>query len=257
MIVNADDFGLSPRVNEAIVRAFDEGLISSTTIMANMPAFAEASATARERGLLDHVGAHLVLTEGEPLTDTMRQCRRFCDADGRFTFWRQEDRAVWLSSDERRAVAGELRAQIARCRGSGLRVTHLDTHHNVHNQPGIAPLVLDAARELGVPAVRVLENTAAEPSLRNRLSVRYFNARLGRAGLARTRYFGTLDAHRALAARGAGPDELDDFEVVTHPTLDEQGGLVDALEPDASLRELMDGLPGLTTAVSYAGARVR
>ena len=85
MIVNADDFGLSPRVNEAIVRAFDEGLISSTTVMANMPAFAEASAIARDRGLLDHVGAHLVLTEGEPLTDTMRHCRRFCDADGRFT----------------------------------------------------------------------------------------------------------------------------------------------------------------------------
>ena len=216
MIVNADDFGLSPRVNEAIVRAFDEGLISSTTVMANMPAFAEASAIARERGLLDHVGAHLVLTEGEPLTDTMRRCGRFCDADGRFTFWRQEDRAVWLSSDERRAVAGELRAQIARCRESGLPVTHVDTHHNVHNQPGIAPLVLDAARELGVPAVRVLENTTVEPSLRNRLSVRYFNTRLVRAGLARTRYFGTVDAHRALAARGVGPDELDDFEVVTH-----------------------------------------
>ena len=91
MIVNADDFGLSPRVNQAIVRAFDEGLISSTTVMANMPAFAEASAIARDRGLLDHVGAHLVLTEGDPLTDTMRRCGRFCDADGRFTFWRQED----------------------------------------------------------------------------------------------------------------------------------------------------------------------
>ena len=187
----------------------------------------------------------------------MRRCGRFCDADGRFTFWRQEDRAVWLSSDQRRAVAGELRAQIARCRESGLPVTHVDTHHNVHNQPGIAPLVLDAARELGVPAVRVLENTTVEPSLRNRLSVRYFNTRLVRAGLARTRYFGTVDAHRALAARGVGPDQLDDFEVVTHPALDEQGGLVDALEPGASLRELMDGLPGLPTAVSYAGARVR
>ena len=140
----------------------------------------------------------------------MRRCRRFCDEEGRFTFWRADDRAVWLSSDERRAVAGELRAQVARCRESRLRVTDVDTHHNVHNQPGIAPLVFDAARELGVPAVRVLENTTVDTSLRNRLSVRYFNARLGRAGLARTRYFGTVSAHRALAARGAGPGELDD-----------------------------------------------
>ena len=205
MIVNADDFGLSPRVNDAIARAFVEGLISSTTIMANMPAFAEASAMARERGLLDHVGAHLVLTEGDPLTDTMRRCGRFCDADGRFTFWRHQDRAVWLSHGERRAVAGELRAQIARCREFGLPVTHIDTHHNVHNQPGIAPLVLELARELGVPAVRVLKNTTTEPSLRNRLSVRFFNGRLRRAGLARTRYFSSVRAHRALAARGAGP----------------------------------------------------
>ena len=44
---------------------------------------------------------------------------------------------------------------------------------------------------------------------------------------------------------------------MTHPALDEHGRLVDALEPDASLRELVAGLPGLTTAVSFAGARLR
>jgi predicted glycoside hydrolase/deacetylase ChbG (UPF0249 family) len=257
LIVNADDFGLGARENEAILRAFDAGLISSTTIMPNMPGFAEAASITIERGLIDHVGAHLVLTEGEPLTDAMRACRRFCDADGRFVFWRLRDRAVWLSSDERRLVSAELRAQIARCRESGLRITHLDTHHNVHNQPGIAPVVLHAASELGVPAVRVLENTAAHTSMRNRASVRYFNRCLRRAGLARTRYFGTVDAHGALAARGAPPAELDDFEVVTHPTLDARGEVVDALQPDASLRELVTQLPNLPAAVSYAGAAYR
>ena len=58
-------------------------------------------------------------------------------------------------------------------------MTHIDTpDHNVHNQPGIAPLVLEFARRLGVPAVRVLKNTTTGPSLRNRLSVRFFNGRL-------------------------------------------------------------------------------
>src|SRR4051812_23191276 len=78
MIINADDFGYSSSVNAAILKAFEEGLVSSTTVMANMPAFEEACAAAHERKLLGHVGAHLVLTEGETLTEPIRRCRRFC-----------------------------------------------------------------------------------------------------------------------------------------------------------------------------------
>jgi predicted glycoside hydrolase/deacetylase ChbG (UPF0249 family) len=257
MIINADDFGCSLRVNRAIVRAFEEGLISSTTVMANMPGFDDACHLARERGLLAHVGVHLVLSEGEPLTAVMRSCSRFCDDHGRFVYWRRTGRAAWLRAGERRAVLGELRAQILRCREAGLPVTHIDSHHHIHNQAGIAPLFIQVARELGVPAVRVLENGSARASLPHRLSAGYFNARLRRAGLARTRYFGTVEDHCHRAARGAPAGQLDDFEIVTHPIRDEQGALVDALHPERPLRDRIERVAGYRNAVSYAGARYR
>jgi chitin disaccharide deacetylase len=257
VIINADDFGRSERINEAIVRAFDDGLVSSTTLMANMPGFDDACRLVRERELLAHVGTHLVLSDGEPLTSDIRSCARFCDERGRFVYWRSASRAAWLRPAERRAVLAELRSQVERCRDAGIRVTHLDSHHHVHNQPAIAPLVLQVARELGVPAVRVLENRAIGASIPHRVSVALANARLRHAGLARTRYFGTVDDHCHFAGRGASARQLDDFEIMTHPVLDARGVLVDGLHPGRRLREHVGRVPGYRAAVSYAGARYR
>ena len=117
--------------------------------MANMPAFAEASAIARDRGLLDHVGAHLVLTEGDPLTDTMRRCGRFCDADGGSRSGVTRTGRCGSRPTSGAPSPASCARQIARCRESGLPVTHVDTHHNVHNQPGIAPLVLELPASSG------------------------------------------------------------------------------------------------------------
>ena len=69
MIVIADDFGLSEEVNAAIVEAFDRGLLTGASIIANMPAFEEACELAAEHGFQDRVGTHLNLTEGTPLTE--------------------------------------------------------------------------------------------------------------------------------------------------------------------------------------------
>src|SRR3954469_11401018 len=102
MIINADDFGYSSSVNRAILQAFDEGLVSSATLMSNMPGFEEACVFAHERNLLAYVGGHLVLSEGQPLTERMRRCRRFCDLSGHFS--REGRRAFWLSTSERSIV---------------------------------------------------------------------------------------------------------------------------------------------------------
>ena len=64
LIVNADDFGLTPGVNEGILRAFREGILTSTTLMANAPAFDDAVARTREHPDID-VGCHLVLVGGK------------------------------------------------------------------------------------------------------------------------------------------------------------------------------------------------
>ena len=86
LIVNADDFGYSAQVNEAIVKAFADGLVSSTTLMPNMPGFDDAVALIRQGRIpADSTGVHLNLFEGEPLTEQMKACRVFCGEDGRLS----------------------------------------------------------------------------------------------------------------------------------------------------------------------------
>jgi predicted glycoside hydrolase/deacetylase ChbG (UPF0249 family) len=72
LIINADDFGLSTSVNRAVVASLQASLCSSTTIMANQPAFLEACQLAHDHRLFDRVGVHLVLTEGSPLTEAIK-----------------------------------------------------------------------------------------------------------------------------------------------------------------------------------------
>jgi predicted glycoside hydrolase/deacetylase ChbG (UPF0249 family) len=253
MIINADDFGYSSSVNTAILQSFDEGLVSSTTVMANMPAFGEACALAHERDLLSHVGAHIVLTEGQPLTEQILRCRRFCDPDGYFS--RRGGKAFWLTRAERNAVALEVRAQIERCRNQGLPLTHLDSHHHSHNEPAIGRIVALAAREFSVAHVRIARNCGPGIDLPRRVYKGYLNRHLESLGLAKTRYFGVVDDYLYLKRNGASSAELRDFEVMAHPVFDARGVLVDGLFPEFSLHDLVTKIDGYTEAVSFVGRR--
>lgn len=241
MIVNADDFGYDANRNAAIVQAFGEGLISSTTIMATMPGFEEAAALAHERRLLDHVGVHLVLNEGQPLTDPIRRCRRFCDEEGRFVNWLSDRRMLHIGSEERVAVAGEARAQIARCRAAGLPLTHGDSHFHTHTEPAILRPVIGVLREARVPYLRLMQNRRPM-SVPRRALVAAVNGAVRAAGLAATRGFGTY----------AELPQPDSFELMTHPVLDGEGRLVDDLVAERTLEELV---PAPGTHASYSGAR--
>ena len=235
MIVNADDLGAGPQADAAIARALEEGLVSSASLLAVTPGFDQGAEIARLYP--GRIGVHLSLTEGDPLTEAIRGCRRFCDPDGRFFEWRGAARAFWLSRSERDAVAGELRAQIERCRSAGIEVAHLDSHHHVHTEPAIGPIVIAIARASGITRVRLGRNCGGGRGALNRIYKTLFNARLRAAALAGTRWFGGIEDYewaRARRARG-----LDDFELMTHPVLDDSGRLVDAETLARPLEELL------------------
>ncbi|PYI83222.1 MAG: hopanoid biosynthesis associated protein HpnK, partial [Verrucomicrobia bacterium] len=63
LIVNADDFGRSHSINQAVVRAHREGILTSASLMVNEAAAEEAAALAREHPQLG-VGLHLTLVCG-------------------------------------------------------------------------------------------------------------------------------------------------------------------------------------------------
>jgi predicted glycoside hydrolase/deacetylase ChbG (UPF0249 family) len=152
LIVNADDFGFTPGVNRAIVEAHTLGIVTSSTLMANGPAFGEATQMAKASSALS-VGCHIVLIDGEPVLDpsrlsTIPRSRKF--RDGLKTF---AARAL-----TRRMNAGEIeseaRAQIQKIQSAGIAVSHIDTHKHTHIFPQILRPLLRAARGCGVRALR-------------------------------------------------------------------------------------------------------
>jgi hypothetical protein len=132
LFTTADDFGVSPEVNEAVIKAHREGILSFASLMVDAPAAAEAARAARSCPGLG-VGVHLVLCEGDPTAWGLR---------------------LVASSKARGAVEALMRGQIERFLALGLVPTHLDSHFNAHVHPAVFPALLRLARHFGIPRIR-------------------------------------------------------------------------------------------------------
>ncbi len=249
MIINADDFGFSQATNEAILASFAERLISSTTLMANMPGFEHACQRAHELGLIDHIGMHLVLDAGSPLSEPIKRQKRFCDADGRLCFSRARP-VLHIDRHEREALASEIRAQLRRLRQYGMRPTHFDSHHHVHTEWSIGGVLIGVAREEHIPYIRLARNCDTPVASRKGWYKRLYNARLRRAGVAGTRYFGSIDDFRSLKKRLGGRPVHEPYEVMVHPVFDAHGQLLDGLRAEP-LRQAIQAIDHHQLAVPY------
>jgi predicted glycoside hydrolase/deacetylase ChbG (UPF0249 family) len=243
LIVNADDFGYSLSVNQAILRSFERSLVNSTSLMANMPGFGHAVGLIQEHTVLQgKVGLHLNLTEGAPLSRRILAFSFFCDSGGRFIYDRSRP-LFRLSRPEQTALYEEMQAQLERLREAGIQPTHLDSHHHVHTEWAIAPLVCRLARAYGIRRIRLTRNMGTVDNYPRRLYKKVFNRwYLGpRSGLANTDYFGDIrDMKTFSGMTGEGAGELGagtaaagsggagrSFEIMVHPLFDERENLVD------------------------------
>jgi predicted glycoside hydrolase/deacetylase ChbG (UPF0249 family) len=240
LIVNADDFGYSEAVNRAILSGFETSLLTSTSIMANMPGFEDAVGLVGRYDLLaQKVGLHLNLTEGFPLSRDLCACPAFCGEDGRLIH--RHDRHLFrLGRVERAAVYEELRMQLERVLAAGIRPTHLDSHHHVHTEWAIAPLVCRLARSHGIRRIRLTRNMGPVLGRAKRWYKTLFNYWfLGRrSGLVdNTDYFGDvadmnyfLNTGRGGIGGGRIGGGLRDrsVEIMVHPRFDPSGRLVDS-----------------------------
>lgn len=232
IVINADDLGRTESVNSAILESFERTMITSTSIMANMPAFDQAVSIIGGAGFNDRVGVHLNLTEGLSLSEPIRSVRKFCDSSGQF---RSRGANLWfLSRSDQRAIEAEFAAQIDMVLSAGIKPSHLDSHQHFHTQWPVGPIVIRLARRYQVPAIRLSRNCGPSSGVAKQMYKTVFNARIIRSGLAPTRHFGNAqDAASLTHLAGA-------IEVMVHPDLDRAGRVVDALS-----RGEVDGAPPL------------
>jgi chitin disaccharide deacetylase len=166
LIVNADDLGWTDGVNRGIVEAFQHGIVTSTSLLANGAAFTGAVKAARSAPALA-VGVHLNLSDGPPVADRETVTSLLND-DGELAsgpeslLLRRLRRGLLLAE-----VEAEWDAQIQKVRDAGIAPTHLDGHKHVHMLPGLFEIALRLAKRHGIGAIRV---SLEASSLRKALS---------------------------------------------------------------------------------------
>lgn len=152
VIFNGDDFGLTSGVNEGIIHSFQGGLLSSTSLIANGEAASEAIALARENPELD-IGIHLTLTEQFPL---LPEGNNFLIISHGSPFPSKEKilYGILARKINYNKVEAEWKAQIEKVIGSGVQISHMDSHQFIHLFPGLFPLSLSLAVKYNIPYIR-------------------------------------------------------------------------------------------------------
>lgn len=174
IVINGDDFGFSRGVNQAIIQAHEQGVLTSTSLMVTGDAAEEAIALARSHPNLA-VGLHLVLVCGRSVLSP-REIPHLVDAAGNFSsssvkagLRYQFDRAA------RQELRQEIRAQLERFRSFGLPLSHVDGHLHLHVHPVVLRYLVELADEFQIKAIRL---PFEELSMTLRLDSRNFITKL-------------------------------------------------------------------------------
>ncbi len=223
VIINADDFGLSSKENRAILAAFEQGVVSSATLMANMPAFAEACELAHQHELEQCLGLHFNLTYGSPLSTPITRHKTLCSGSGEFDFSIPRY-AMILPATVRTAIRTELEAQWQRCLDHGIRPSHIDSHQHVHNILPIAGLVAEFAHQQQVP-IRLARNLGHNIGPLKRLYKWLLNRRMTQLA-GRTATYVCTPRDLLDGIRPGSP-----VEVVAHPLIMADGSIGDDYLP--------------------------
>jgi hopanoid biosynthesis associated protein HpnK len=154
VILNADDFGASHSVNQAIMRAHRHGVLTSTSLMVTGNAVDEALDMAREAPALA-VGLHVVVAGGQAALPP-DHIPHIVDHDGIFPAepWRA---GLWYSFSRaaQAELAAELEAQFERFAATGLPLSHVDSHMHIHVHPTVFRLLLPLAEKYGARGLRL------------------------------------------------------------------------------------------------------
>jgi predicted glycoside hydrolase/deacetylase ChbG (UPF0249 family) len=225
LIVNADDYGLTPRVSRAVLDAHRDGIVTSTSVLALAPGFEPTVGWLADAPSLG-TGAHLAVVGEDPPLLSAREVPTLVDRQGRLDLsWRQflpRAAAGRIDADD---LHREFAAQIERIQGAGVTIDHLDTHQNLHLWPSVRRVVMDLGDEHDVRVVRVTRSTARSPvgvvvsRLARDLERRcdrsgwtYAEASTGLDEAGNLHQRAMIDALRRLYATGAPSAEL-----ATHP----------------------------------------
>lgn len=154
LIVNADDFGRSRSINEAVIRAHREGILTTASLMVNEPSCTEAVTLAKENPKLG-VGLHLTLLMGHSALSP-EKIPGLVNAQGEFS---NTPVGVgfryFFQRGLREQLRAEIHAQFKAFRVTGLPLDHVNGHLHMHLHPVVFRILMEDAEQLGIRHLRL------------------------------------------------------------------------------------------------------
>ena len=160
LIVNADDFGLSHSVNEAVIRGHREGILTTTSLMVNEAGFDEAVKLAKENPKLG-VGLHVSLLHGrsalppEKIPGLVNARREFSNNPVGVGM------KYFFDDGLREQLQAEIRAQFEKFRSTGLPLDHVNGHLHLHLHPTVFKILMEEAETFGIRHMRLTRDCLA------------------------------------------------------------------------------------------------
>lgn len=165
IIINADDCGMSIKVNNHIEKAILAEKISSTTIMANMDDFNGAVELYKKYKEKISFGVHLNLTEGVPLIPSMTLLKyNILQEKHGILHFTGNFRYTYLNKEVSEAIYKELEAQITKLLNSGIEISHIDSHHHIHTGIFVLPIVKEIAKKYHINKIRRVGSSSLKNS---------------------------------------------------------------------------------------------
>jgi chitin disaccharide deacetylase len=165
IIINADDFGLSRSINSGIVEALQFGILTSASLMVNMPGFEDALRLIKEKQL-QCIGIHLNVVRGmpilsPPLIGSLCFGRRFRNDITGLTG------GSYVSHKIREDFEQECRAQIEKALSEGIQITHVDSEKHIHLIRPLFKIVARIMRDYGIRRIRLINESPFRPNKAN------------------------------------------------------------------------------------------
>ena len=160
LIINADDCGISPSVDNQIELFINAGKITSTTVMANREDFAGARKLYEKYKDSISFGIHLNLTDGQPMlnNESLVRSGHYIEKDGIQYYNLKNPQNRKLTDEQKRFIYLELKEQIEKLIKTGIVISHIDSHHHIHTDRNILPIVVRLAKEYHINKIRGLRN---------------------------------------------------------------------------------------------------
>src|SRR6185437_7648058 len=238
VIVHADDFGETEAITAGICQAIVAGVVTSTSVMVNMPGSLEALRRAPALAQQASFGVHLNLCEGRPLT----RGATLTDSKGEFLRKRLLAARALAGKLSLPELEAEVAAQVGLLRDAGVRVSHLDGHKHLHQLPIVCTAVARVLPRFGIERVRITRlgswrSVHGLSTLAREIAARHAARVFARAGLRspeRTVDLRDLAAGKTLAPlTGAPPAAPVPIEICCHPGT----AAADAGKPGSHRRE--------------------